>query len=92
MVSCASREGRVAPRAARRVARASTVAILRAPEAAVTRAMPRRIVAHLRNGAFPGTEHPDAIVHAPPGFDPSRNTVYAFLPTTHRALIYADRG
>ena len=26
------------------------------------------------------------------GFDPSRNTVYAFLPTTHRALIYADRG
>jgi DNA-binding beta-propeller fold protein YncE len=26
------------------------------------------------------------------GFDPSRNTVYAFLPSTHRALIYADRG
>jgi DNA-binding beta-propeller fold protein YncE len=26
------------------------------------------------------------------GFDPSRNTVYAFLPNTHRALIYADRG
>jgi DNA-binding beta-propeller fold protein YncE len=26
------------------------------------------------------------------GFDPSRNTVYAFLPDTHRALVYADRG
>ena len=26
------------------------------------------------------------------GFDPSRNTIYAFLPSTHRALIYADRG
>ena len=26
------------------------------------------------------------------GFDPSRNTVYAFLPNTHRALIYVDRG
>lgn len=26
------------------------------------------------------------------GFDPGRNTVYAFLPSTHRALIYADRG
>ena len=26
------------------------------------------------------------------GFDPSRNTVYAFLPDTHRTLIYADRG
>ncbi len=26
------------------------------------------------------------------GFDPSRNTVYAFLPNTHRALIYTDRG
>jgi DNA-binding beta-propeller fold protein YncE len=26
------------------------------------------------------------------GFDPSRSTVYAFLPNTHRALIYADRG
>jgi len=26
------------------------------------------------------------------GFDPSQNTVYAFLPNTHRALIYADRG
>ena len=26
------------------------------------------------------------------GFDPSRNTVYAFLPNTHRALIYADQG
>jgi DNA-binding beta-propeller fold protein YncE len=26
------------------------------------------------------------------GFDPSRNTVYAFLPNTHRALVYADRG
>ena len=26
------------------------------------------------------------------GFDPSRNTIYAFLPRTHRALIYADRG
>jgi len=26
------------------------------------------------------------------GFDPSRNTVYALLPNTHRALIYADRG
>jgi DNA-binding beta-propeller fold protein YncE len=25
------------------------------------------------------------------GFDPSRNTVYAFLPNTHRALIYVDR-
>jgi DNA-binding beta-propeller fold protein YncE len=25
-------------------------------------------------------------------FDPSRNTVYAFLPNTHRALIYADKG
>ena len=26
------------------------------------------------------------------GFDPSRHTVYAFLPNTHRALIYVDRG
>ena len=26
------------------------------------------------------------------GFDASRNTVYAFLPNTHRASIYADRG
>ena len=26
------------------------------------------------------------------GFDPSRNTVYAFLPNTHRALVYVDRG
>jgi DNA-binding beta-propeller fold protein YncE len=26
------------------------------------------------------------------GFDPSRNTVYAFLPNTHRALVFADRG
>jgi DNA-binding beta-propeller fold protein YncE len=26
------------------------------------------------------------------GFDPSRNTIYAFLPSTHRALVYADRG
>ena len=26
------------------------------------------------------------------GFDPSRSTVYAFLPSTHRALIYADQG
>jgi DNA-binding beta-propeller fold protein YncE len=26
------------------------------------------------------------------GFDPSRNTLYAFLPNTHRALVYADRG
>ena len=26
------------------------------------------------------------------GFDPSRNTVYAFLPDTHRALVYVDRG
>jgi DNA-binding beta-propeller fold protein YncE len=25
-------------------------------------------------------------------FDPSRHAVYAFLPDTHRALIYADRG
>ena len=26
------------------------------------------------------------------GFDQPRNTIYAFLPNTHRALIYADRG
>jgi hypothetical protein len=26
------------------------------------------------------------------GFDASRNTVYAFLPGSHRALVYADRG
>lgn len=26
------------------------------------------------------------------GFDASRNTVYAFLPNTHRALVYVDRG
>lgn len=26
------------------------------------------------------------------GFDPSRNTVYAFLPNTHRALVFRDRG
>ena len=26
------------------------------------------------------------------GFDPSRHSVYAFLPNTHRALIYTDRG
>jgi DNA-binding beta-propeller fold protein YncE len=26
------------------------------------------------------------------GFDPSRHTVYAFLPDTHRALVYVDRG
>jgi DNA-binding beta-propeller fold protein YncE len=26
------------------------------------------------------------------GFDPPRNTVYAFLPDTHRALVYQDRG
>jgi DNA-binding beta-propeller fold protein YncE len=26
------------------------------------------------------------------GFDASRNTVYAFLPDSHRALVYADRG
>jgi DNA-binding beta-propeller fold protein YncE len=25
-------------------------------------------------------------------FDPIRDTVYAFLPDTHRALVYADRG
>jgi len=25
-------------------------------------------------------------------FDASRNTVYAFLPNTHRALVYVDRG
>jgi DNA-binding beta-propeller fold protein YncE len=25
-------------------------------------------------------------------FDPSRNTVYAFLPNTHRALVYRDQG
>jgi hypothetical protein len=26
------------------------------------------------------------------GFDASQNTVYALLPNTHRASIYADRG
>src|SRR5437899_866467 len=26
------------------------------------------------------------------GFDASRNIVYAFLPNTHRALVFADRG
>jgi DNA-binding beta-propeller fold protein YncE len=26
------------------------------------------------------------------GFDSGRNTVYALLPKTHRALVYADRG
>ncbi|MGH9365292.1 MAG: YncE family protein [Thermoanaerobaculia bacterium] len=26
------------------------------------------------------------------GFDPSRSAVYAFLPHTHRAVVYADRG
>jgi hypothetical protein len=26
------------------------------------------------------------------GFDPSRHTVYTFLPDTHRALVYIDRG
>lgn len=26
------------------------------------------------------------------GFDPARNTVYAFLPNTDRAVVYADRG
>jgi DNA-binding beta-propeller fold protein YncE len=26
------------------------------------------------------------------GFDPTRSAVYAFLPKTHRALVYADRG
>jgi DNA-binding beta-propeller fold protein YncE len=26
------------------------------------------------------------------GFDPGRHTVYAFLPKTHRAVVYADRG
>jgi len=26
------------------------------------------------------------------GFDPTRSAVYAFLPETHRALVYADRG
>jgi DNA-binding beta-propeller fold protein YncE len=26
------------------------------------------------------------------GFDPKRHTVYAFLPKTHRALVYVDRG
>jgi DNA-binding beta-propeller fold protein YncE len=26
------------------------------------------------------------------GFDPSRNAVYAFLPSTHRASVYADGG
>jgi DNA-binding beta-propeller fold protein YncE len=26
------------------------------------------------------------------GFDPSRHTVYAFLPNTRRAVIYVDRG
>jgi DNA-binding beta-propeller fold protein YncE len=26
------------------------------------------------------------------GFDSSRNTVYAFLPKTHRSVVYADRG
>jgi len=26
------------------------------------------------------------------GFDSGRNTVYAFLPKTHRALVYTDRG
>jgi DNA-binding beta-propeller fold protein YncE len=26
------------------------------------------------------------------GFDPGRNTIYAFLPKTHRALVYADQG
>lgn len=26
------------------------------------------------------------------GFDPTQNTVYAFLPDTHRALVFQDRG
>lgn len=26
------------------------------------------------------------------GFDPGRNTIYAFLPKTHRALVFVDRG
>ena len=26
------------------------------------------------------------------GFDADRNTVYAFLPATHRAAVYIDRG
>jgi hypothetical protein len=26
------------------------------------------------------------------GFDHTRNTLYAFLPDTHRAMVYADRG
>ena len=26
------------------------------------------------------------------GFDPGRHTVYAFLPNTHRAVVYTDRG
>jgi DNA-binding beta-propeller fold protein YncE len=26
------------------------------------------------------------------GFDPTRRAVYAFLPETHRAMVYADRG
>lgn len=26
------------------------------------------------------------------GFDPRQNTVYAFLPDTHRALVFQDRG
>ncbi len=27
---------------------------------------------HLRNGAFPGSDHPDVAVHIPPGFDATR--------------------
>ncbi len=26
------------------------------------------------------------------GFDPARNKVYAFLPKTHRAMVFEDRG
>ena len=26
------------------------------------------------------------------GFDPDRHKVYAFLPQTHRAAVYRDRG
>jgi hypothetical protein len=37
------------------------------------------------------TVHTEAGAHTL-GFDPSRTTVYAFLPNTHRALIYVDRG
>jgi hypothetical protein len=26
------------------------------------------------------------------GFDPTHDTVYAFLPNTHRALVFRDRS